>query len=128
MYSSLLKAATLLAAAMSTSAFSKSAPKPENCQSVVLADIEFLKGIDTSDGKIDLQKSLTPQEKCYWSGTAPFCAGSCMPGENTCAWDQCGDGECCSFATLKAFCCTGPCPKNGTSRQEISILIFATRT
>lgn len=30
-----------------------------------------------------------------WRGTAPFCDGSCLPGETQLATSSCGDGGCC---------------------------------
>jgi hypothetical protein len=30
-----------------------------------------------------------------WRGTAPFCDGSCLPGETQIATSSCGDGACC---------------------------------
>jgi hypothetical protein len=30
-----------------------------------------------------------------WRGTAPFCDGSCNPGETQVATSSCGDGACC---------------------------------
>ncbi|KAI0327668.1 hypothetical protein GY45DRAFT_1436761 [Cubamyces sp. BRFM 1775] len=42
---------------------------------------------------------------CFWSGTAPFCAGSCPVGYVDCARDSCGDGACC-ITGIKVYCCT----------------------
>jgi hypothetical protein len=30
-----------------------------------------------------------------WRGTAPFCNGQCLPGEEQIATSNCGDGGCC---------------------------------
>ena len=30
-----------------------------------------------------------------WRGTAPFCDGQCLPGEEQIATSNCGDGACC---------------------------------
>jgi len=30
-----------------------------------------------------------------WRGTAPFCDGQCLPGEQQIATSNCGDGACC---------------------------------
>jgi len=30
-----------------------------------------------------------------WRGTAPFCSGSCLSGEEEVARSNCGDGACC---------------------------------
>ena len=75
-------------------------------------------GIDITDGKANAQESLT-QQNCYWSGTAPFCAGGCSVGESTCGYNPCGDGKCCATG-VKAYCCTGACPdsKLGTCGQD----------
>lgn len=51
-------------------------------------------------------------DACFWSGTAPFCAGSCPVGYVDCARDGCGDGACC-ITGYKVFCCRsneGLCP------------------
>ncbi|KAI0327666.1 hypothetical protein GY45DRAFT_1327313 [Cubamyces sp. BRFM 1775] len=41
---------------------------------------------------------------CFWSGTAPFCAGSCPAGYVDCGRDGCGDGACC-WTGIKVYCC-----------------------
>ncbi|EPQ57584.1 hypothetical protein GLOTRDRAFT_127937 [Gloeophyllum trabeum ATCC 11539] len=33
--------------------------------------------------------------QCFWSGTSPFCAGSCPEGYTDTATSSCGDGACC---------------------------------
>lgn len=38
-----------------------------------------------------------------WRGTAPFCEGSCLPGEKQIATSNCGDGACC-WTGHKALC------------------------
>lgn len=43
-------------------------------------------------------------DPCFWSGTAPFCAGSCPVGYVDCARDSCGDGACC-ITGIKVYCC-----------------------
>ncbi|KAI0135667.1 hypothetical protein F4814DRAFT_444483 [Daldinia grandis] len=49
-------------------------------------------------------------DKCYWSGTAPFCAGSCDSGYADCGTSSCGDGACC-ITGYKKYCCLGStCP------------------
>ncbi|KAI0658365.1 hypothetical protein C8Q70DRAFT_995213 [Cubamyces menziesii] len=51
-------------------------------------------------------------DPCFWSGTAPFCAGSCPVGYVDCGRDGCGDGACC-ITGIKVFCCLsgqGLCP------------------
>ncbi|KAG0707394.1 hypothetical protein DFH29DRAFT_897212 [Suillus ampliporus] len=46
---------------------------------------------------------------CYWSGTAPFCAGNCA-GNKECQTGPCGDGACC-ITGYKKYCCYGDtCP------------------
>ncbi|KAI1661250.1 hypothetical protein F4813DRAFT_346919 [Daldinia decipiens] len=53
-------------------------------------------------------------DNCYWSGTAPFCAGSCDAGYTECSTDGCGDGACCTTG-YKKYCCLGStCPDNTT--------------
>ncbi|XP_048369102.1 sushi, von Willebrand factor type A, EGF and pentraxin domain-containing protein 1-like [Sphaerodactylus townsendi] len=39
----------------------------------------------------------------YWSGTAPFCFGSCRGKHKEVKRSPCGDGSCCWFGS-KAFC------------------------
>lgn len=41
---------------------------------------------------------------CFWSGTSPFCAGSCPDGYVDCGRDSCGDGACC-WTGIKVYCC-----------------------
>ncbi|KAK4124684.1 hypothetical protein N657DRAFT_401843 [Parathielavia appendiculata] len=41
---------------------------------------------------------------CFWSGTSPFCAGSCPEGYHQVQVDGCGDGACC-FTGYKTKCC-----------------------
>ncbi|KAI0327667.1 hypothetical protein GY45DRAFT_1327315 [Cubamyces sp. BRFM 1775] len=43
-------------------------------------------------------------DPCFWSGTAPFCAGSCPVGYTECGRDSCGDGACC-WTGYKVYCC-----------------------
>ncbi|MBC6433760.1 hypothetical protein FM036_25090 [Nostoc sp. HG1] len=38
-----------------------------------------------------------------WRGTAPFCSGSCLSGEEEVARSNCGDGACC-WTGSKALC------------------------
>ncbi|KAB2569980.1 hypothetical protein DBV05_g11364 [Lasiodiplodia theobromae] len=46
---------------------------------------------------------------CFWSGTSPFCAGSCPSNYEDCRTDSCGDGACC-WTGYKKYCCQGGCP------------------
>ncbi|RUS34779.1 hypothetical protein BC938DRAFT_478572 [Jimgerdemannia flammicorona] len=39
----------------------------------------------------------------YWSGTAPFCAGSCPEGYTEITRSSCGDGACC-WTGYKVLC------------------------
>ncbi|PPQ87318.1 hypothetical protein CVT25_002066 [Psilocybe cyanescens] len=41
---------------------------------------------------------------CFWSGTAPFCAGSCPSGYEEEIRGSCGDGACC-WTGYKVLCC-----------------------
>lgn len=43
-----------------------------------------------------LAGSLAPAKADTWRGTAPFCAGECLPGEKQIATSNCGDGACCA--------------------------------
>ncbi|KAI0327670.1 hypothetical protein GY45DRAFT_1097053 [Cubamyces sp. BRFM 1775] len=59
-----------------------------------------------------LTNATSAVDPCFWSGTAPFCAGSCPVGYVDCARDGCGDGACC-ITGYKVFCCRsdeGLCP------------------
>jgi hypothetical protein len=38
-----------------------------------------------------------------WRGTAPFCDGECLPGEEEVERSECGDGSCCWTGT-KVLC------------------------
>ncbi|KAI3329903.1 hypothetical protein F4824DRAFT_480562 [Ustulina deusta] len=51
----------------------------------------------------------TDVPSCFWSGTAPFCAGSCDVGYTDCGTSGCGDGACC-VTGYKKYCCLGGCP------------------
>ena len=45
------------------------------------------------------------EDRCFWSGTAPFCQGYCPSAVYvTKASDKCGDGKCCMTGTKK-YCC-----------------------
>jgi hypothetical protein len=41
---------------------------------------------------------------CVWRGTAPFCEGECMPGEDRSGVSKTGDGERCVSGS-KVLCC-----------------------
>jgi hypothetical protein len=47
---------------------------------------------------------VEPSATCRWDGTAPFCAGSCLPGETELTRSKSGDGALCLTGD-KAFCC-----------------------
>ncbi|KAF8960361.1 hypothetical protein BDZ97DRAFT_1834305 [Flammula alnicola] len=56
---------------------------------------------------------------CFWSGTAPFCAGECGAGYVATKKDKCGDGLCCWTGT-KVHCCPlprGPAPPGGPGKE-----------
>ncbi|KAL5584508.1 hypothetical protein ACKRZS_003122 [Fusarium odoratissimum] len=50
------------------------------------------------------EKEEVGVDSCYWSGTAPYCAGECGPGEREIGRSKCGDGACC-WTGKKAYCC-----------------------
>ncbi|KAH8167839.1 hypothetical protein CIB48_g392 [Xylaria polymorpha] len=56
---------------------------------------------------------------CYWSGTSPFCAGSCDRGYEDCGTDDCGDGACC-WTGYKKYCCRGGCPDRKALQIELA--------
>ncbi|PPQ94548.1 hypothetical protein CVT25_012017 [Psilocybe cyanescens] len=41
---------------------------------------------------------------CFWSGTAPFCAGACPSDYEGGHTSSCGDGACC-WSGYKLLCC-----------------------
>ncbi|KAG2124687.1 hypothetical protein DEU56DRAFT_744386 [Suillus clintonianus] len=49
---------------------------------------------------------VTNVQSCYWSGSAPFCAGGCGFDAKECATSACGDGACC-VTGYKKLCCYG---------------------
>ncbi|KAF9554170.1 hypothetical protein CPC08DRAFT_713106 [Agrocybe pediades] len=65
---------------------------------------------------------------CYWDGTAPFCAGSCLNGYTEENRGPCGDGACC-VTGYKALCCRiaatqgfppgGSCPGSYSSSSSL---------
>ena len=50
------------------------------------------------------EDSASVPPKCFWDGTAPFCAGICPPGYTGKEKSSCGDGACC-WAGYKEYCC-----------------------
>ncbi|EFX86059.1 hypothetical protein DAPPUDRAFT_313428 [Daphnia pulex] len=44
---------------------------------------------------------------CYWSGTAPACAGACETGEFVASTSKYGDGKTCATG-VKRYCCAMP--------------------
>ncbi|KAI1104965.1 hypothetical protein F4804DRAFT_165978 [Jackrogersella minutella] len=59
---------------------------------------------------------------CFWSGTSPFCAGSCDSGYSDCGTSGCGDGACC-VTGYKKYCCLGGCSGShalGVEHQQSS--------
>ena len=61
---------------------------------------------------------LASDKDCYWSGTSPFCAGVCRPGEKTVKISSDGKGQAC-ITGQKVYCCPESAevavevPKNG---------------
>lgn len=76
--------------------------------------------LELKDDQVNLQEAelSTDTQHCFWSGTSPFCAGSCdsSAGYSTCKIDGCGDGACC-WTGYKHYCCRGSCP-NTIPRPE----------
>lgn len=58
----------------------------------ILAGILFFAGLPASVARADT-----------WRGTAPFCEGACLKGEQEVGRSNCGDGGCCWTGT-KALC------------------------
>lgn len=63
-------------------------------------------------------ESIPPGETCVWRGTAPFCKGTCLHGEDSKGTSKTGDGETC-VTGIKIFCCrtasTENCVWRGTA-------------
>ncbi len=57
--------------------------------------------------------SADPQNKCYWSGTAPACSGHCHSYEFIKESSQYGDGRFC-WIGVKLHCC----PKQAMERSR----------
>ena len=106
--------------------FALSVSHHQDCEEIsfLLTSSGFPIGIGISVDEAKFQKSMMPGG-CYWSGTAPFCAGGCAPGESTCFYDRIGDGKIC-YSGVKAMCCSEAslCPHeaNGTLGGIICIL------
>ncbi|KAJ8475041.1 hypothetical protein ONZ51_g6820 [Trametes cubensis] len=60
--------------------------------------------IDTALTNPDANLTSLEVSPCFWSGTAPFCAGACPAGYVDCGRDGCGDGACC-WTGIKVYCC-----------------------
>ncbi|KAG6039848.1 hypothetical protein E4U41_002026 [Claviceps citrina] len=52
----------------------------------------------------EAQNMAQQVDKCFWSGTAPFCAGGCETGYKDSGTSSCGDGACC-VTGYKKYCC-----------------------
>lgn len=66
-------------------------------------------GITAPGGQKALWDGSAKADQCFWSGTSPFCAGSCDSGYSDCGTSGCGDGACC-WTGYKKYCCRGSCP------------------
>jgi hypothetical protein len=71
---------------------------------LALATAVFANPTQTVIDGVDCRTPVNQVQGCYWSGTAPFCAGGCYPGWSEAKRDNCGDGECCLTGT-KVLCC-----------------------
>lgn len=86
----------------------------------VVSDLTFLNllllALEVVDDQFKLQgaEPHTMKPGCYWSGTAPFCAGSCDRGYRQCASSGTGDGKTC-VTGYKQQCCKGDCPDDKLS-------------
>ncbi|KAK2723536.1 hypothetical protein QYM36_002019 [Artemia franciscana] len=58
------------------------------------------------------------KSKCYWSGTAPVCFGSCKLGETVAEISAKGDGQSCVFGR-KVLCC----PESANIKPETELKI-----
>lgn len=79
---------------------------------VALVSVTLASAATTSSDKSPAS-SLTgavDEFNCYWSGTAPFCAGSCGPPTIECGTSSCGDGACCITGYKKYCCYDATCP------------------
>ncbi|GMF69767.1 unnamed protein product [Aspergillus oryzae] len=67
---------------------------------------------------------IPAQGNCFWSGTAPFCAGSCDNATHwECATSSCGDGACCWTGT-KRHCCHKSASPSGCPTSGSTTIIF----
>ncbi|EDR06004.1 uncharacterized protein LACBIDRAFT_302257 [Laccaria bicolor S238N-H82] len=60
--------------------------------------------VDRSSPSNETIKIVYINRDCFWSGNAPYCAGSCDPPYVEVDRNQCGDGQCC-WSGSKALCC-----------------------
>ncbi|KAG2124686.1 hypothetical protein DEU56DRAFT_744412 [Suillus clintonianus] len=74
--------------------------------SLVTLSFAVLLSVATATYSSDGGQVVTNVQTCYWSGSAPFCAGGCGFGSKECATSPCGDGACC-VTGYKKYCCEG---------------------
>lgn len=80
----------------------------------VVSDLTFLKlALEVANDQFKLQGAQPHimEPKCYWAGTAPFCAGSCDRVYRQCATSGTGDGKTC-VTGYKQQCCKDDCPED----------------
>ncbi|KAG1735432.1 hypothetical protein EDB19DRAFT_1103603 [Suillus lakei] len=79
--------------------------------SFVVLSFAVLSAATAAPDKRTDDSQLAVNADCFWSGTAPFCAGSCEGSPTVeCATSSCGDGACC-WTGYKKYCCYGgSCP------------------
>lgn len=73
------------------------------------SSLPFPLGITAPGGQKALWDGSAKADQCFWSGTSPFCAGSCDSGYSDCGTSGCGNGACC-WTGYKKYCCRGSCP------------------
>ncbi|KIJ95632.1 hypothetical protein K443DRAFT_108483, partial [Laccaria amethystina LaAM-08-1] len=57
-----------------------------------------------NNNPLETVKIVYVNRDCFWSGKAPYCAGSCDPPYVEVDRNPCGDGQCC-WQGSKALCC-----------------------
>ncbi|KAI0658367.1 hypothetical protein C8Q70DRAFT_934310 [Cubamyces menziesii] len=76
------------------------AVEPADVASAAVSPAPVIETALTGPGSADQPDASS----CFWSGTSPFCAGSCPTGYVDCGRDGCGDGACC-WTGYKVYCC-----------------------
>ncbi|KAI0895551.1 hypothetical protein F4806DRAFT_497120 [Annulohypoxylon nitens] len=76
------------------------------------------KALSTGSSILTSNQQDVASSSCFWSGTAPFCAGFCESGYEDCGTSSCGDGACC-WTGYKKYCCRGGCPEDSALKIKV---------